>query len=175
MRQFWPVFVSPKGAHEMSNSTLTHHAAIQEMPALRVLSIRMRTPLQALPQRIQEAYGAIGAYLHELGIKPAGPPFVVYYNDNMDDLDIEAGAPVTEALPGRGDIQSGTIPAATAATCLHVGPYPELHRTYRALMDWMQAHGHHGTGVCYEYYLNDPDEVVPEALETQIVMPLQAA
>jgi effector-binding domain-containing protein len=111
-------------------------------------------------------------YLGELGVTPAGAPFVAYFNMDMQDLDMEVGFPVAQPLPGGGEVQSSEIPGGKVATCLHTGPYPEISQAYQALSTWVNENGYKMTGVSYEFYLNDPQETPPEALQTQILFPL---
>jgi len=120
-----------------------------------------------------ETYGAVAQYLGELGEYPAGPPYAAYYNDDMENLDIEAGFPVARELEGRGDIEAGEMPGGKAATCMHIGPYDDIEAAYNAMSKWIKEHGLEPTGVAYEMYLNDPDEVPPEELQTQILFPLK--
>ena len=44
---------------------------------------------------------------------------------------------------------------------------------YEALSAWIEENGYEPTGVAYEFYLNDPGEVPPEELMTQISFPLK--
>ena len=105
---------------------MPYSCGIVEQSAEPVLSIRTRTPLQDLPQALARAYGAIGQYLGELGEAPAGPPFVAYYNMDMQDLDVEMGFPASHELPGRDDIQPGEIPAGKYATTDYPVSYTHL-------------------------------------------------
>jgi effector-binding domain-containing protein len=157
----------------MLSPATTNQCEVKEVPSRLVLSIRMRTPQQALPQRIGRAYGAIAAYLAEHLLKPAGEPFVAYYNMDMQDLDIEAGIPVARKLTGRGDIQCREFPGGKVAACLHVGPYSELGSVYETLNEWIQANNYQGTGVVYEFYFNDPAVTPPEDLKTEVAMALK--
>ncbi len=91
---------------------------------------------------------------------------------DMQDLDMEIGFPVLSALPGKGEVQAGQIPAGKAATCLHTGPYPEIASAYNDLSAWITAQGLHPTGVAYEFYLNDPEHTPPAELQTLILFPL---
>ncbi|MFX1446179.1 MAG: AraC family transcriptional regulator, partial [Promethearchaeota archaeon] len=67
---------------------------IKEIPSQPTLAVRTRTPVMNLPQEIGNAYKAIMEYLGELGVEPVGMPFVIYYNLDMQDLDVEIGFPV---------------------------------------------------------------------------------
>jgi effector-binding domain-containing protein len=143
-------------------------------PAQPVMSVRTRTPVQDLPNLIGVTYGKIIEYLSGQGAAPSGAPFVAYYNMDMQDLDLEVGFPVAQHLPGSGSIQAGEMPAGEYAACLYTGPYEQLQVPYNALQEYTDGLGRTPTGVAYEIYLNAPDEVPPEQLQTHILFPLQA-
>jgi len=137
------------------------------------LSIRARTNIKNLPQELGKAYGAIGQYLGQLGEQPSGASYAAYFNWDMSDLDVEIGFPVSKSLPGKDDIQSGDMPAGRYARCTYTGPYKEIEPAYNALTEWVKEHGYEATGVAYEFYLNDPGEVSPSELLTQVIFPLK--
>ena len=138
------------------------------------LTIRTTSPVQALSQAMGKAYGAIAQYLGQMGEAPAGPPFVAYYNMDMQNLDVEIGFPVGRPLSGLGEIQASEIPGGKLASCLHVGPYGDLGFAYEALTQWLADNGYEATGAAYEMYLNDPMQTRPQELQTQVVFPLKA-
>ena len=146
---------------------------IVDRPAQPTLSVRGRTNAADLPALMGQVFGAVMQYLGEAGQYPTGAPHAAYYNMDMQDLDVEIGFPVAMALPAKGDIQPGEIPAGKAASCLHVGSYQEFKRTYDALAAFIAEQGAEATGVAYEVYLSDPGEVAPEELQTQIFFPLK--
>lgn len=152
---------------------MSYQCEVKEQHAQPTLVVRTRAPVQELPSVLGDAYSAIAQYLGELGEPPAGPPFVAYYNEDMQDLDVEIGFPVTGELPGRGNIQACEMPAGRVAACLYTGPYSEIGPAYDALSQWVEENGYHAAGVAYEVYLNDSDETPPEELQTQIVFPLK--
>lgn len=152
---------------------MTHPCELIEQPPQPVLSVRTQTSIQELPQVMGQVYPAIVEHITGQGQQPAGAPFVAYYNMDMAHLDLEIGIPVSEALPGQGQIQAGQIPGGRLATCLHVGPYDALAATYEALTAWMGEQGYVPSGVAYEMYLDDPAHTPPEELRTLVVFPLQ--
>jgi effector-binding domain-containing protein len=152
---------------------MSYECETKHFPAQHALCIRARTAVQDLPVAVGEAFGRIMAYLCDLGEKPAGPPFVAYHNQDMQDLDAEIGFPVATILPGLADIRATEIPASSAGTCVHTGPFSAIERAYTALMAWMQSGGYDLTGVAYEIYLNDPDGTPPDKLQTRILFPLK--
>jgi len=153
---------------------MAYDCEVKELPVQPALSMRLRTPVERLPQELGQAFGVVFSYMQELGEYPAGPPFVAYYNADMQDLDVEAGFPTTKPLPGKGAVESSQAPAGKVASCLHTGPYSDLEPAYTALMSWMAENGYEGTGVGYEVYLNDPDVTPPEALLTQVMFALKS-
>lgn len=152
---------------------MTYDCQLIELPHQDTLAVRSRTTVQNLPEVLDRAYGAIMQYLGELGEQPAGPPYVGYFNMDMQDLDVELGFPVARPLPGKGEVQPSEMPTGKAASCVHTGPYGEIEPAYAALSQWMQQNGHQPSGAAYEIYLNDPEDTPPEQLQTYIIFPLK--
>jgi effector-binding domain-containing protein len=146
---------------------------LEQRAAQPVLSIRTFTNEAELPALVGRAFGAVAQYLGELGDAPAGPPFAIYYNMDMQNLDTELGFPVSKPLPGRGEIQSGEILGGWQASVLYTGPYPGLGSAYAALTQFVQASGRQPTGVAIEFYLNSPLDTPAEKLQTLIIFPLK--
>lgn len=142
-------------------------------PPQPTLVIRTHSAVQDLAQAMGQAFGAVAQYLGQLGEHPAGPPYAAYHNMDMQNLDVEMGFPVARPLPGQGAIQPALIPGGQSVAGLHVGPYDQMHHVYEALTAWLKANGREATGVVYEVYLTDPNETAPEALQTQVLMPLR--
>lgn len=139
-----------------------------EKQAQPVLSIRTRSAVGNLPQVLGSGYGSIMKYLSEVGENPAGAPFIAYYNMDMEDLDIEIGYPVSKVLPGKDEVKPGEVPAGKYAECIYTGPYSKCEPAYNALMKWIEENGYKATGICYEFYLNDPADTPENELKTQI-------
>lgn len=138
------------------------------VPARPVLSVRKTTSVENLPAELGRAYQAVMLYLQELNEQPAGEPFAIYYNMDMQALDVEMGFPVRAGLPGRGEVQANLLPAGEIVTSVHQGPYPSMAPTYEAMTAWMQENHYQPSGVVGEFYLNDPEEVKPEEVLTRI-------
>ncbi|MDY0019877.1 MAG: GyrI-like domain-containing protein [Anaerolineae bacterium] len=151
---------------------MTYECEIKETAAQPTLSMRITTAVQDLPQAMGNVYQAVALYLQELGEAPVGAPFSIYYNMDMEALDVEIGYPVAKALPGKGEIKASEMPGGKIATCIYTGPYSDMAPAYDALTQWVQEQSYTPTGVTYEIYLNDPMETAPEGLQTQIVFPL---
>ena len=152
---------------------MTHHSELLELQPQPTLNIRTRTPVSRLPNALGEAYKSIYEHLASIGELPFGAPYVAYYNMDMEDLDIEIGCPVARPLPARDTIKQGEIPGGRYGATTFTGPYHELSGAYEALTQWVQANKFDTTGTVYEIYLNDPGQVQPHELQTQLLFQLK--
>jgi effector-binding domain-containing protein len=145
----------------------------KEQPRLDVASVRTRSAVQDLPEVLTREYGRVMQALGKQGLNPSGPPFVVYYNMDMQDLDIEAGLAVAGDFANDGDVLRSEIPAGRVATCLYTGPYDHIREAYDVLMAWMKDQGLRESGPAYEFYLNDPGNTPAEQLQTDVRIPIE--
>ena len=152
---------------------MKYNCELIEQDTQLTLTIRTNSSVQDLPQVLGKSYQTIMQYLGELGEKATGPPFVAYYNLDMQNLDIEIGFPVAKKFPDKDDIKASEIPIGKFASCLYIGPYSEIEPAYNELNQWIQDNGYEATGVAYEIYLDDPGITPPEDLKTQILFPLK--
>ncbi len=146
---------------------------VKELPVQHTLTVRTRTAMENLPQILGESYGAIMAYLGELGENPIGAPFVIYYNLDMQDLDVEIGFPVSKKIVDKDNMKASEIAAGKYGTAVHVGPYDTMEPSYELLNQWIKDNGYEVEGLAIELYLNDPREVGPENTLTEIQFPLK--
>ena len=154
---------------------MNYKCEIKKQSAQPVMSIRTRTTVQNLPTVLGKAFGDVAMAIGEQGQQPQGPPFVAYYNMDMNDLDIEVGFPVAKKLQAKGDVKPGEIPAGKVATTVYTGPYGDMMKAaYEALGKYVEEKGQVPAGVVYEIYFNNPMDTAPEKLQTQIVFPLKA-
>ena len=141
---------------------------VKEQKAQSTASIRTRTSVSQLPAVIGKSYGAIGKHLGQTGGVCTGAPFAIYYNMDINDLDVELGFPVAKSIKESDEIKNSQTPAGKAVMFTHVGPYSELEKTYRHAMDWMKESNFKESGIVCEFYLNDPTVTPPEDLITEI-------
>jgi len=137
------------------------------------LSIRYRTAAAKLPETMGPIYGEIASFMARKGIPFAGPPFAMYYNMDMENLDVEIGFPVGKVEPGEGRIKAGMLPGGPTATAKHTGPYTTIEKAYNALTAFVAERGVKPEEFMYEEYLNSPEDTPQEKLETNIYFPLK--
>ena len=157
--------------HEMP-----YDVTIRECTPQLVLSVRGHTPMRGIAAWIGQAYAELFTQIGRSGARPSGPPFAIYHDQEMreEDVDMEAGVPVSNAVEPTGRARSWTLPAGTVASTLHVGAYEELGNAYAALAEWVQFRGHETAGPPMESYLVGPMEAKdPAELRTEILWPIR--
>jgi len=101
----------------------------------------------------------------------------VYYSSPADtkpaDLAWEVGFPVAEGTAPRPPLVMKEWKWPTAAVAVHKGAYAKTGETIQRLMDWIGAGGYAVAGPTMERYLNNPMQVKPEELLTEIWIPVK--
>ena len=109
------------------------------------------------------------------GVAMVAPPFARYHESGDDTLDLETGIPVVGSFPETDTIKARQLPGGDAIATVHTGSYDRLPEAVAALAEWRLANGRVAAGAFWEIYLDDPTEVPPEALRTEVVEPLAPA
>ena len=150
---------------------------VKEFADQPVLAIRDRVPLEELKHVIPAHYKELFGYLDDIGEKAVEPWAITVcpFPDEDGLVAIEDNVVVESPLPGRGRVESGTLPACIAVCTIHRGPYTELDRAYRALKQRFDQAGVEATGDPREIYWSDPEEVEDEAdYVTEVAWPIAA-
>lgn len=145
---------------------------VKELSQSPALSISAKCSVQKLPSVIAESFGKMQAYLDEIGEKPAGPPYLLYFNQDMQNLDVEIGFPVRKALRGFNEIESNMTLGGSVASCMYEGPYEGMQSAYAQLQEFVEKEHLTPKGIACEVYLNDPRDTPPEKLLTRIMFAL---
>lgn len=145
-----------------------YECKIEERSAQPALTIRAHAPLWDLPQLYEYATLAIIHRLEELGERPAGPPFAIYYNMSVRDLDVEIGFPVGHVLWGSGDLQPSALHVGTFCTTRHRGQYDQVDRARAAAVDHAITRGYEPTAITVASYLTCPQHLEDETLVTRV-------
>ena len=102
-----------------------------------VLCIHATTAVSNLPKLIGESYGKMCTYLAELGEHISDMPYVGYFNQDMNALQVEIGFPVAKPLPVKDGIEAGVMPEGLVAFCIYRGAYGDMVQTYDELQEWI--------------------------------------
>jgi len=128
--------------------------------------------------KMQDAIGSLLQEMSAQNIVPAGPLMGVYFNSpeqvNPEDLQWEIGFPVTAQVLILQPLQKKEWNFTQAVVSLHQGPYEKAGETIQKMIEWMEVNGYVPAGPFLERYLDmNPEELRPEELKTEILIPCQ--
>jgi effector-binding domain-containing protein len=147
---------------------------IGERELAPVLALVHRAPvtMATIGDGIGGAFRVLVEHAGATGAQWAGPPFVLYPAICEGEFEIAVCMPVVQGAQGGELATVEEVPGGLCASTVHVGPYDEVGNAYEALQKWMTESGHSPAGPVREVYLNDPDSVPPEQLQTEIDWPV---
>ena len=127
-----------------------------QLEAQPIVGIRATVAMKEIGNAMGPLFGEVHGHIQRSGGQPAGMPLALYHSIPGETVDLECAIPVASPLEGAGRVQAGELPAGTAATVTHVGPYDNLPQTWAALTAWMQSQGLEAAGSPWEVYVTDP-------------------
>ena len=107
--------------------------------------------------------------LDRLGRTLIGPVICLLPPASDETVILQMCTPIADPPPGERVM---TLPAGSVAVARHVGPYEEMGLAEHALHAWAEEGGFEPNGPIRELYLSDPARVAPEALETEVLLPI---
>lgn len=157
----------------------TMHVDIRTMPALRLATVRHVGPYNQIPTAFARLGQTLGTVAGDL--MRSGSSMIAIYHDDPEAVPIDRlRSDACVSLPEGAGIPEGlveaSLPAGDYACTVHVGPYEHLGDAWARFMgEWLPGSGRRlvDAGVCYERYLNNPTQVAPEDLKTELYVPLQ--
>jgi effector-binding domain-containing protein len=156
------------GVKMMSTQTLP--CEVIDYPIRFTLGIRARAAQKDLPIVIPQLIQKVAGYFTEIGKPQTEPSYVAYFNEDMDNLDVEIGFITPEKLTGKGEIVSGTIGGSKAVSCMYIGAYSLLYQGHEAAHRFVAENGYQHAGAAYEIYLSDPARTPESELKTQVIV-----
>jgi AraC family transcriptional regulator len=153
------------------------NVTIENMPELHVATVRHIGPYMA----ISEAFARLGTIAGPAGLLQPGAMMLGIFHDDPEttpavELKSDAGITVPSGTPMPQGLSEQRLPAGRYARTTHVGPYTELPDAWSRLFgQWLPRSGHRvRPGVwSYEVYRNTPADAPPEALRTDLFLPLE--
>lgn len=152
---------------------------VVELSPQQVLGMRRRGAYREIPVMFPTLF----EFIFRKNIQIAGYPTFLCHEitfeevekaDREENADIEVAVPVAGVIepPEDREIQLYELPAGTMAKIIHKGPYGECASTYVKLYSWIAEQGKSIVGPVREVYFNDPREVSPEEILTEIYAPI---
>jgi len=111
------------------------------------------------------------------GITPEGPLLGIYYNSphetKPEDLVWEIGFQVAGITKIKKPLVLKKWEFTKVAKAMHLGPYEKVSEIYPAIFKWIAENKLAPVGPSMERFLNDPANVKPEEIKTEIWLPVK--
>jgi effector-binding domain-containing protein len=148
-----------------------------EIPDQQVLAIRKRGHYRMVAELLPQLF----VFIVSKQVPVAGMPMFLVHErskeeaeeaDRTGTADVEVAVPVNGRVRPEGEITSYILPGGTMARTIHLGPYETMTESYVRLFAWIAERGLGITGPIREIYHNNPQEVKPEEIKTEIQAPV---
>ncbi|TXT54810.1 MAG: hypothetical protein BAJATHORv1_50061 [Candidatus Thorarchaeota archaeon] len=124
-----------------------------------------------------EIFGEIGKRENAgNGIHPVGPPMYIDLNTefNPENMCFEIAVPVNKEPTINGNLEYHIIAGGKVVSMMCFGPYSDLSKDiYGQVFAFAKQKGLRISGPLRELYHNNPQEVSPENLQTELQLPVE--
>jgi len=146
---------------------------IKENERRPVIGMRRKINVAEVGDFIREAFSAVGPFFESNGMEMTGPPVSIYYAVNGSEMDVAAGAPVTQVTAITDEISEFELAGGKAATAIYTGPYEGIGAAWGEFMSEISGRGETAVEPCWEEYITDPTtEPDSSKWQTLLVQPL---
>jgi AraC family transcriptional regulator len=151
------------------------HVDIIDRPAMRMATLRHIGPYN----QISATFGRLCEVAAPAGLFREGALVLAVYHDDPEstppsELRSDAAILLVEDTPCPQGLVEQTLPGGAYARYSHIGPYEQLGDVWARFMgEWLPNSGYRmGEGTTYEIYMNDPEEVPPSEIHTDLYIPV---
>lgn len=153
---------------------MPYKVKLKELLPQKIMYQTLETDAEHLADDLREVFGDLHAYLVSQKAPFIGTRDAIFktalFNEQKIVIDCAFGVhtfvPETNRFKARLD--EGGLMAAT----VHQGSYDKLAGAYAAVMKWMDENGYGYTALKRNRYINNPNEVPPQNLLTEIYWPV---
>jgi AraC family transcriptional regulator len=155
---------------------------IRTLPDMKVLYARATEVMTgpAFQTANVEAFNKLMRYLMAHHSKEDIGHVIAIYPDEPEvgkEVSFDAGVIFVEGVESAAKVGLAyqTLPGGRWAIFRHVGPYDTLWQTWQAIYrDWLPTSGQElRNAIPFEDYVDDPSQVAPEQLRTEIYVPIK--
>jgi effector-binding domain-containing protein len=151
--------------------------SIVDVKPQMVIGTSKRGKYEQIPALLQRLY----QFSVEKGAQIQGPPVFICHETSIEEVMkadeegtalVEVAFPIAGKVEGSNDIKYYELPGGKMVKAIHKGPYEECISTYEKLYAWLAQNGKKIIAPTREAYLNDPNQVPPEEILTEIYLPI---
>ncbi len=146
---------------------------VEEREPQKAVSMRFECAAPAMRSNLEKILPLVAAYTKSRGGEIDGPPYLRYHAMIDGQFFLEAGFPVTKGIPKNSLVDNTELPGGKVVITRHVGPYTELGSTHKKVRNWIRDSDFVPSGPAWDIYLDDPEEMDPEEVTTQIIYPVR--
>lgn len=148
---------------------------IKDIDAQKALIIKAEVETSQIGPKMGELYGKLFEYTGKNNIQMTGAPFAVYYSfDPTGKTVFEVACPVGSKTESKDGVEFKEYPSMKVVTTLYNGAYENMMPVYEKLQGYLAANNLKSTGIVWEVYLTDPQEVKdPNENQTIIYFPIE--
>ncbi|MDD1707608.1 MAG: GyrI-like domain-containing protein [Methanoregulaceae archaeon] len=150
---------------------------IIDVPSQQVVGIQKTGTYLLIPELLMKLY----EFIVEKKLTITGMPTFLCHETSPECVkeanekgtaNVEVVWPISGTVQGSGAIRVYELPGGRMVRAVHRGPYETCESTYLSLFSWIESHHLRIAGPIREMYPNDPREVKPEEILTEILVPV---
>ncbi len=139
---------------EMESKMSDYDVVIKQVEPIRVACLR-----DTIPSYSQQGplWKALEGYLAMHRVRPGGPCFTLYLDEEYKESDVDAMAcePIDVDLVESSRVKVQQLPAVDMMACtVHHGPFTTIGEAHAAIHKWIEDNGYRVSGPEREIYLN---------------------
>jgi AraC family transcriptional regulator len=178
------VLLSPSTRYSFINRTIDvqlvnymEDIVLVEVAVQQVVGIKKTGTYKLIPELLMKVY----EFTVEKKMVTTGPPLFICHEISPEAVmeanekgtaTIEVAWPVSGIVKGSTEIKVYKIPGGKMVHTVHMGPYESCETTYLKLFSWIKEKRLQISGPIREVYPNDPREVPPDEIITEIFVPV---
>jgi effector-binding domain-containing protein len=139
-----------------------YEVSITEVGSRQTAVVAATTTWRDFPALWGQLLGEVWECLHAGGIY-RGCRNIMLYLDSVPN--VEVGVLLDQPCPLTGRVVASALPAGTAATTVHRGPFGAVGAAHDAVLGWCAAHGHRPDGTRWEIYGPHNDDPAQQSTE----------
>jgi DNA-binding transcriptional MerR regulator len=143
---------------EQEDSMNKYDVVIKKIEPIKIASVRGVVPT---PPQQDPLWGELEGYLTAQHVRPTGPCFALYHDEEHKERDweIEACEPIANELKASERVKVYTLPAVEMMACtIHHGPFATIGEAYDAILKWVDENGYRIHGPGREIYMRVTEE-----------------